>query len=174
MSIKIIDLQAENAPSDDDLLIIRDNASGITRKITRAVLFTSPPLAAGSITNTMIADGSISKSKFAADAKIIVKTYSAASPTSLTPNADSYDVFAVTNLNSDMSVANPTGTPVDGQGIMFRIKDNGTAHNISWGNKFRTIGITIPTNTIAGKMTYVAARWNDPAQLWDVISVGRE
>ncbi len=41
MAIKMINLAAETAPSLDDLLIVRDNASGTTRKITIGTLLTS-------------------------------------------------------------------------------------------------------------------------------------
>lgn len=174
MPIKIVDLPAEDSPTDDDLVVVRDNLTGTTRKVTRTVFFQSPPIGAGAITNTMIANGAISKDKLGADAKIGVRTRTQASPGTLTPNVDDYDVENVTTLNSNMSIAAPTGTPLNRQGLMFSIKDNGTARSLSWNSVFRAVGVTIPTATTANKMLYVSARWNAEALKWDVLSVGRE
>lgn len=174
MPIKIIDLTAEAAPTDDDLIIIRDNLSGTTRKITRTVFFQNPPLPAGSITSAMLADGSVSKVKLGADAKISVRSYNVANPATLTVDSDNYDMAIVTALAQTCTIAAPTGTPVNGQGILFRFKDNGTGQTLSWNAIFRAVGVTIPTATVANKMTYVAARYNSEALKWDVLSVGRE
>lgn len=174
MPIKIIDLTAETNPSDDDLIIIRDNLTGTTRKITRTAFFALPPIGAGALTTSMYADGSITKAKLAADAKIQVRTNVQASPSTLTADTDNYEIQAVTNLNTSMTIANPTGTPVNGQGLMYRIKDNGTARSLSYGSSFRAIGVTLPTATTANKTLYINARWNAEAAKWDVLGVGRE
>lgn len=178
MPIKVIDLPAEDAPTPDDLVIIRDNLTGTTRKIPLSTLFASPPIGAGVITTTMIADGAISKAKLGADAKIGVRTRSQASPGTLTPDMLNYDVENVTNLNSGMTIAAPLTSSLPNllnrQGIMFSIKDNGTAQSLSWAGIYRAVGVTIPGATVAGKMLYVAGRWNAEAQLIDILSVGRE
>jgi hypothetical protein len=174
MPIKIIDLTAETLPTDDDLLIIRDNLTGTTRKITRTALFLNPPLPASSITTAMVQDGAITKIKLGADAKIGVRTNVQSSPGTLTANVDNFEIQAVTNLNSAMTIANPVGTPVNGQGLMYRIKDNGTAQGLSYGSQFRPIGVTLPGATVAGKTYYINARWNAEALTWDVLGVARQ
>ena len=174
MPIKVIDLPAENTPTDDDLIIIRDNLTGTTRKVTRTIFFMNPPIPAGSITEAMLADGAVSKIKLGSDAKISVRTNAQSSPSTLTPNMDNYDFHAVTNLNTNMTIAAPTGTPVNGQGIMFRIKDNGTGRTLTWNGIYRAIGITIPISTTASKTMYVSGRWNAEAGKVDLLSVGRE
>lgn len=174
MPIKIIDLTAETNPSDDDLLIIRDNLTGTTRKITRTAFFLDPPLGPGSIDTSMLADGSVTKIKLGADAKIGVRTNVQSSPSTLTANVDNFEIQAVTNLNTAITLANPVGTPVNGQGLMYRIKDNGTAQGISYGSQFRNIGVTAPNATQAGKTLYINARWNAQDQTWDILGVGRQ
>lgn len=176
MPVKIIDLQSEDAPSPDDLVVIRDNLTGTTRKITRTVFFANPPIGAGAITTDMLADASITKAKLGPDAKIGVKAYTASSPGTLAPDMLNYDVFNVTNLNSGMTVASPVTTTglLENQGIMFRIRDNGTAQGIGWGSIYRAIGITVPNATVAGKLLYVSGRWNAVDQKIDLLSVGRE
>lgn len=174
MPIKIIDLQSEDAPSGDDLLIIRDNLTGTTRKITRTRFFEAPPIGDGVITNAMLGLGIIEKENLGESAKISVRLDSQSSPGTLTPAVDDFDAFAVTNLNSTMTIAPPIGTPVNGQGILFRFKDNGTARGLSWDAIYRFIGITKPTATVANNLLYVSARYNQESLKWDVLSVGRE
>ena len=174
MPIKIIDLNAETGPTPDDLLDIRDNLTSTTRKISVAALFSDPPIPDGAITGQMIELGSITKAHLGEDAKISVRLSSQSSPATLTPNMDDYDIFAVTNLNGNVSIAAPTGEPVNGQGIMFRIKDNGTARSIGWNGIYRGIGVTLPTATVAGKTFYISGRWNTEAQKVDILGVARE
>ena len=174
MPIKIIDLSSEDAPTNDDLIVIRDMLTGTTRKITRVRFFENPPINDGGITHEMLGLGIIEKENLGETAKISVRTSTQTSPGTLTPNVDDYDIFAVTSQNSTLTIAAHTGTPVNGQGMMFRIKDNGTARSISWNSIYRAVGITMPTATVANKMLYVSSRWNEEAQKWDVLSVARE
>ncbi len=176
MPIKIIDLTAETNPSDDDLIIIRDNLTGTTRKITRTAFFTAPPLGAGSIKTAMYEDGSITKVKLAADAKIGVRLNLLSSPSSITPNVDNYEIYAINGLNTNLTVNAPVGTPVDGQGLMFRFYALGTnaTFSIGWNGIFKQVGVTLPTSLSSGKHVYINTRWNAPFQKWDVLGVGRE
>ena len=174
MPIKIIDLTAETNPSNDDLLIIRDNITGTTRKITRTALFIDPPIPNGAITHEMLGLGIIEKENLGDSAKIEVRTRVQSSPGTLTANVDDYEIEAVSNLNSSMNIANPTGSPVNGQGVMYRIKDNGTARAISYGSQFRAIGVSLPTATVANKTLYINARWNAESATWDVLAIGRQ
>jgi len=174
MPVKIIDLGSETAPTDDDLIIIRDMTSGTTRKITRATFFLNPPIPAGAITETMLADGSVSKVKLGPDARTQVRSSVTSNPSSFTPDPDNYDLYIATALGQTLSINAPTGTPAHGQAVMFRIKDNGTARTLSWNAIWRAIGVTIPTATVANKTLYVAARYNLTDLKWDVLSVGRE
>lgn len=174
MPIKIIDLSSEEAPTDDDLLIIRDMLTGTTRKISRVRFFENPPINAGGITHEMLGLGIVEKENLGETAKISVRLTASTSPSTLTPDVDNFDIFAVTSLNTNMTIAAPIGTPVNGQGMMFRIKDNGSSRTITWNAIYRAVGVTMPTSTSANKMLYVSARWNEEAQKWDVLSVGRE
>jgi len=67
-----------------------------------------------------------------------------------------------------------SGTPTEGQVLIIRIKDNGTARTIAWGASFASRGALLPTTTILGKYTYVGLIWNDVAEVWDCVSVPQE
>lgn len=65
----------------------------------------------------------------------------------------------------------PLGSPVDGQKLIIRIKDNGSAQTISWNAIWRPIGVTLPTVTVAGKITYIGCIYNNADTKWDVVAV---
>jgi hypothetical protein len=103
----------------------------------------------------------------------------AASATSgtLTPNGDTTDVFNAFGLTGAITVATPSGTPVDGQRLMLRFEDNGTGRGITWttsSGAFRAVGITLPTTTVASKVTYVGCVYNSTDIFWDAIAVATQ
>jgi len=76
-----------------------------------------------------------------------------------------------------LTLAVPTGTIADGQDLMIRIKDSGSAQTIAWTSGtggYRAIGITLPTTTTAGKTTYVGLIYNSDDSRWDAIGVTTE
>ncbi len=96
-----------------------------------------------------------------------------ASSATVTPTF-SNDQVVITAQAVALTLANPTGTAVNGWGTMLRIRDSGVAQAISWGAIYRGIGLTLPSTTVAGKMLYVGMIYNSNATKWDVISVVRE
>lgn len=97
-----------------------------------------------------------------------------ASASTITPDASNTDILAITALAQSTTIALPTGTPANGQGLMIRIKDNGTARSISWNSVYRPIGFTLPTATAASKTDYIGMRYNSQDNRWDVVGVARE
>lgn len=98
---------------------------------------------------------------------------SATSTSTLTPDATSYQ-FNLTAQAAALLIDEPTGTPIDGQAMMFRVKDNGTARAITWDSVYRAVGVTLPTTTVMSKVLYVGAKWNAAESVWDVLAVGQE
>jgi len=96
---------------------------------------------------------------------------SAATATSLTPSIATTDVYAYTALASALSINAPTGTPLDGNKLIFRILDNGTARALTWDATYTVIGTTLPTTTVINKTTYVGCIYNANNTRWDVIAV---
>lgn len=95
------------------------------------------------------------------------RVYTVASTATLTVNVDSYDQANVTAQAEALTIANPTGTPVDGQSILYRIDDNGTSRALTFGNQFRAFGSALPTATTLGKIMYIGAFWNALDSKWD-------
>jgi hypothetical protein len=100
---------------------------------------------------------------------------SAAGATSgtLTPNGTTSDLFVAEGLTGAVTLAAPSGTPANGQKLLIRLKDNGTARGITWttsSGAYRAIGITLPTTTVISKVTYVGCVYNGTDLFWDAVA----
>jgi hypothetical protein len=109
--------------------------------------------------------------KAAADGRI---AGSAADAATMTVNADLYNHYSHTAQAQALTIAAPTGTPVNGQRLIIRIKDNGTARALTWNAIFRVIGVTLPTTTVISKLHYIGCVYNSDTPKWDVVAVGAE
>ena len=96
------------------------------------------------------------------------------STTSLTPNAATDKEIYINALAGNLTVNNPTGTPNDGQRLIIRIKDNGTAQTISWGTAYASVGATLPTTTVAGKWVYIGLIYNSNTSTFDCVAVAQQ
>jgi hypothetical protein len=103
--------------------------------------------------------------------RINLRVDSSTSVATLTPNIDSYDMEVILSLNQNLTVANPTGTPTDGQRLTIRIKDNGASRTISWGTAYRgSSDLPLPTATTAGKTMYLGFIYNADFSKWDFVA----
>lgn len=126
------------------------------------------------ITGAKIADSTITPTKLDLTQKYtFAVTESTTSTSTLTPSATK-DLYIITAQAATLTIAEPTGTPIEGQSLIFRIKDNGTARTLSWNAVYRAVGVTIPTATVANKIIYVGAIWNSTESKWDVIAVSKQ
>jgi hypothetical protein len=90
--------------------------------------------------------------------------------TSVTPDISSYDQYNWTALASNFTFNAPTGTPVNGNKLMFRITPSGTP-TLTWDATYTPIGVTLPTTTTSGKTVYVGCIYNADLTRWEVIAV---
>lgn len=84
------------------------------------------------------------------------------------------DMVTVTAQAAGLTLANPTGTPIDGLGIVIRIKDNGTARGLAFDTQYRAMGVVLPTTTIISKTLYLAMIYNGTDTKWDVVAVAQQ
>jgi hypothetical protein len=100
-----------------------------------------------------------------------------ASGSTITPTSDTTNQYTVTALAVPATIAIPSGTPIDGQKLTLRIKDNGTARALTWNTSaggYRVIGTTLPTTTTASKVVYIGCIYNSQDSFWDVVAVGQQ
>ncbi|HCS24242.1 MAG TPA: hypothetical protein PLW48_03790 [Alphaproteobacteria bacterium] len=96
-----------------------------------------------------------------------------ASAATVTPTNEN-DLVTITAQAEALTLANPTGTMVQGQALIVRVKDNGTARAIGYGTNYRALGVTLPTTTVLGKTLYLAMIWNATDTKFDVTGVAQE
>lgn len=146
-------------------------ANGTTLQTTNSAIL---PVASGGTGASTLAGASIATytgTETLTNKRIDPRTITTTSTATLTPDISVDDQFNITAQAVGLTVAAPTGTPVDGNKIIFRILDNGTAQTISWNATYTVIGVTLPTTTVANKTTYVGCIYNANNTRWDVIAV---
>jgi len=97
-----------------------------------------------------------------------------ASNTSPAPNVDTTDVYIITALAGNATFGAPTGTPVQGQTLIIRIKDNATARTLTWNSIYRAIGTVLPTTTVVSKTMYLSFVYNSTDTKWDLVGYNQE
>ena len=100
-----------------------------------------------------------------------------ASASTITPTGDSSDQYNVTALAVPATIAAPSGTPTDGQKLVLRFKDNGTAQALTWttsSGAYRAVGVTLPTTTVLSKTLYIGCLYNAADVFWDVVAVAQQ
>lgn len=104
------------------------------------------------------------------------RVYSAANNTSLTPEIDTYDIFHLTAMSGATTINNhSTSTPADGEMMLFRFLDNGTARALTWGTNYvAKAGTALPTTTTLSKNLACLFEWNANLSKWNLLSVGLE
>jgi hypothetical protein len=141
------------------------------------VVLDASDIGLGNVDNTSDADKPVSTATQAAlDLKqnLAPRVVSAASLATPTPNAGTTDEFILTELEEAAAFAAPTGSPVQGQAMVIRIKDNGTARALTWNAIYRAIGVTLPTTTVINKTIYITMIYNSTDVKWDVLGVAQE
>lgn len=89
----------------------------------------------------------------------------------ITPDADTTDIASVT-FGGNRTMAAPSGTPVAGQKLMMRLKQDGTGSRVpTWNSIYRFAGGTAPTLTLtANKTDYLGFIYNAVDTKWDCVA----
>jgi hypothetical protein len=96
---------------------------------------------------------------------------SQASASSITPDVDTYDVYALTALAANLTINAPTGTPTDAQQLTIRIKDNSTVRTLTWNAAFTAPAVgQLPTSTVDDTVMYLVFWWNASSSKWELVT----
>lgn len=98
---------------------------------------------------------------------------SVVSAATVTPTSANDEVI-ITAQAVALTLANPTGTPSEGQALTIRIKDDGTSQTIAYDTQYRALGVTLPTTTTVSKILYLGLIYNSTDTKWDVVGVSLE
>lgn len=109
-----------------------------------------------------------------ADITIIPRVNTTASSATPAINTDTTDLFTITALAAAITsmTSSLTGTPVNGQKLTIRIKDNGTARAITWGASFVSSGVaTLLATTVISKTHLIGLIYDSAAAKWVCVAV---
>ena len=103
----------------------------------------------------------------------ITTTASSATPT---PTGGSLrNFFTVTALAEGATFAAPSGTPANGNRLVIRILDNGTARTLAWNAIYRRLEFALPTTTVISKTLYLGFIYNSAGTgTWDMVAINQE
>jgi len=82
------------------------------------------------------------------------------------------DEFDVTAQAGALKFNNPGGTPVNGNKLIIRIKDDGTARALTYDTQFRASSdLALPTTTVLGKVLYMGFIWDSTDSKWTLLAL---
>jgi hypothetical protein len=93
---------------------------------------------------------------------------STATTATLTPALATANYYRVSAQTTALAVANPTGTPVDGEGLLFEITGT-AARAITWDTAYEAnsqYGLALPTTTVTTKTTFITFVWSAARSKW--------
>jgi hypothetical protein len=86
----------------------------------------------------------------------------------VTPNS-AMSIIAISEQAEALFIANPTGTWSNGQSLLIRIEDDGSAQSIAFEDKYVPSGVSLPTTTIVGQILYLQIYYNSDSLNFDVV-----
>jgi len=104
----------------------------------------------------------------------IVSAASYTTDTGTALNSDDLDMFIVTAQAGALKFNNPGGTPTQGQKILIRVKDDGTARALTYDTQFRAMGVDLPSTTVLSKTLYMGFIYNSTDTKWDIVASAQE
>lgn len=103
----------------------------------------------------------------------VPQTASTIDSATVTPDG-SKGQYNVTAIAQAFTLAAPSGTPKQGQKLIIRIKDNGTARAITFNSIYRAVGTPLPTTTVVSKTLYLGFIYNATDIKWDLVASAQE
>lgn len=120
-------------------------------------------------------NGSIATTGFV-QSELMPSVQSLTNISTVTPNGNPAgdDAVVITALAANLTIAAPTGSPVQMKPLIFRIRDNGTVRTLTWNAIYRAVGVTLPTATVANRTLYVGFLYNATELTWDCVLVRQQ
>lgn len=84
------------------------------------------------------------------------------------------DIFVITAQAGPLLFNSPGGTPAQGEKLVIRIKDNGTARALTWNAVFRAMGTALPSTTVLSKTLYLGFFYNSTDSKFDLVALAQE
>lgn len=164
---KITDLSASGALAGSEVFELVTGGDNYKVTATQIQTFVLASYAGDS---SIIGVGTITTGTWNALVKQRVQTV--VSSASITPLAGSIDMVRVTSLAINTTINNPSGSPVEGQILDLRIRDNGTGRTIGFGAGYRfSSSLANPGTTTANRTIYYKFKYNETEAYWDCVEI---
>jgi hypothetical protein len=100
---------------------------------------------------------------------------STTSASTVTVNSATTDMYGVTALATGLTVKIPSGSPSEGQKLLYKFLDNGGAQTVAWDTTaaggFAAMGTALPTTTTAGKWMYAETVYSADMTRWCLLAL---
>ena len=131
--------------------------------------------ASGSDINTGTDNAKYVTSKAIADSKYFKSIISEASSATPAPTGNyERNEHYLTALATDPTFSAPSGTPANGNQLIIRIKDDGTARTLAFNAIYRGISDALPSTTTISKTMYLGFKYNSSDSKWDLLGLTEE
>lgn len=154
--------------------VVITHTSGILTMGTGEMRITT----AGTNTASVITQGStntLANKTIIATTNVVEEITTTASSSTPTPTGGSLrNLFTVTALATGATFGAPSGSPVNGNRLVIRIKDSGSGQTLAYNGIYRAIGVTLPTTIGVSKTIYLGAIYNGADSTWDVTAVATQ
>lgn len=155
--------------------VLTSNGAGVAPTFQDGIAMTSLTAASEYDHDNLVLSYSIANSRAE---KITYKSLfnrvaSLADGTTITPNCEAARqcIHANTQTAGTLTIANPTGTPVDGQQLILRIKST-NAQTYSFGTSYRGGTTALPSgHTGSSKTDYLGFIYNSADSKWDYVAL---
>lgn len=190
-------LQTTTGNGTTDALVVKGGNNGATTfatftigalTITTSGVFTTGTIELGAASDTTLSRSSagvlavegvvipsISSTNTITNKRIeprIVSTASYTTDTGTSLTVATTDQFVITAQAGALKFNNPGGTPVNGENIIIRIKDDGTARALTYDTQFRASSdLALPSTTVLSKTLYMGFIFNSTDTTWDLLAV---
>lgn len=93
--------------------------------------------------------------------------------TTVTPNGATTDVGTITLNTATTTMAAPSGTPLDGQKLTLRLKQDGTGGRlVTWNSIYTFTGLGTPVLSVsANAMDLIGFQYNSASSKWEAVGV---
>jgi hypothetical protein len=142
-------------------------------QVTTTHLATALPISQGGTGSTTKNFVDFSTSQTLTNKTIVQRTVilSVASNT-YTPNSSVADLVRISTPTANFTVANDTGSPIDGQKLLMRLLSGVTAYSATWGTGYKSSGVaSLPTTLVASKTVTCGFIYDSNAVAWVLIAV---
>jgi len=168
------DVTGPGSAVDNQIVLFNSTTGKVIKAATTSGIVTATSGAYGVVTAPSGTIVGTTDTQTLTNKRIDPRVTSTASNTAPAPDVSTTDIYIITALAGNCTLGSPTGTPVQGTKLLYRIKDNGIARTLAYNAIYRAMGVILPTTTVISKTLYIGCIYNSTDTKWDIVSINME